>query len=276
MWQLLLAGWLAVFPMISWSATPDWNLKLSVVGGEDATAIDYTIADGKVTLEQQVAGGEAKGLGFTYNGALSLMSYRQTGSSDATLFGLPAGYTDLYLRFDGLTGSLTQDGDASFDTGSGSIALYLDQGGNLAPGTNAITLATFELAPSKGADFDYFDGGGIHAVLDLNLSLVSSIAGLFTELDGTPFGPQSVLALTLYSHLDPSLSPNPSEVPDGTGTSTSQLLLTGEIGATNYGVLASPVPEPANACLILVGLIGVMGLSRKRALRRVCDSQSFR
>ena len=138
--------------------------------------------------------------------------------------------------------------------------LDLDQGGSFVPGPNAIVLATFSLAPSSATDFDYFDGGGIHAMLDLTLSLVSSVADLFTDIDGTPFQAQSEFALTLYSPLDPSVSPNPTEVPDGTGTSTSRLLLTGEMRAAKHAVPMSPVPEPANLYLVLAGLITVMAL----------------
>lgn len=265
-WRILVAAWLTVVSLAAWGTPLGWNLNLGAVGGSNATAIDHVIIDGVGAFDQQVAGGIAAGLPFTYHGTLGLTSFQQVGTTGTSSFGLPASYTDLYFRFQGLTGLLTPSGDATFDPGSGSIALYLDQGRGSVPGASALSLATFMLAPATGTDVDFFDGGGINAILNLNLQPLSSLSNLLTDANGAPFGPQSTLSFNLYTLLDPALFPNPTGVPSGTGTSTSQVIPTGELRASNGPAVPLPtIPEPASLALLALGLPLLAAMRRRSA-----------
>ncbi|MDQ3268521.1 MAG: hypothetical protein M3P47_07360, partial [Pseudomonadota bacterium] len=71
---------------------------------------------------------------------LQWVQYQQSGAFNPLGLGLPSAYTDLYFRFDGLSGNLDNNGNAAFNPGIGAIKLYLGNGGSLIPSAQALEL----------------------------------------------------------------------------------------------------------------------------------------
>lgn len=200
------------------------------------------------------------------------MQYQQNGAFNSLGFGLPSGYTDLFLRFTGLSGTLDNSGNASFNSGIGAATLYLDSGGTLIPSVNALALASYTLSgPSTASDIAYYDGFGISPMFNLSFQLLSATAGLFTDNTGAPILPQSIFTVAIDGLLDRTILANPTLVPGGTGTSINTLINAGEVSAVNVarttGTPPSPVPEPATATLIIAGLLGISMVRRRAAAR---------
>lgn len=260
--SVLLLGGAAVS-----SATPlsEWNLNLSAFGGSNATNIGTVTLNGFSELDQTIVGNSGLGQAFTYSGSLQWVQYQQNGVFNPLSFGLPAGYTDLFLRFTGLSGTLDNSGNASFNSGIGAATLYLDNGGTLIPSVNALALASYTLSgPSTASDIAYYDGFGISPMFNLTFQLVSAMAGLFTDSNGAPILPQSTFTVDIDGLLDPSVLTNPTLVPGGTGTSINTLINAGQVSAVN--VEQTAIPEPATAALIAAGLLGILAVRRRIAV----------
>lgn len=236
---------------------PSWNFNLGSVGGTDATAITSITVVGTAQIDQEVYGYSGLGNPFSMSGSLSWLQYDQ--GADSSLFVLPAGYSDLYLRFDGLTGILDPLGDAAFDTGSGLIGLYLANDGY------DMELAIFRLAnESSATDIAYFDGGGYNPFYHLNFELVSGLANLFADENGTPLQPGSVLSFDIDGRLD-SDGDYPSFVAGGDGVSTSRIVSQGNISALDAAALPpTGVPEPSIASLLLLAVLSMTIVNRRR------------
>lgn len=246
------------------SATPlsEWNFKLGALGGADASHISTATLNGFSELDQTIAGNSAFGQSFTFNGSLQWVQYQQIAALNPSSFGLPAGYTDLYFRFEGLSGALDNSGNAVFNPGIGSIKLYLDNGGSLIPGISALTIASYSLAsPSTASDIAYYDGGGFSPMYDLSFQLASAIPGLFTDNNGAPILPQATFTLGFDGLLDPSVLTNPTLLPSGAGTSINTLVNAGQLSAVN--VDQNVIPEPATAALIAAGVLGILVVRRR-------------
>lgn len=237
------------------NATPlnSWNLNLGVLGGGNATNISTMTLNGFSELDQTIAGNSALGQGFTFGGSLGWVQYQQNGAVTPSTLGLPAGYTDLYLRFTGLTGTIDGSGNASFNSGIGQATLYLDNAGTLLPSMNALTLASFTLtSPSTASDVAYYDGYGLNPMYSLSFQLGSALTGLFTDGNGIPILPQAIFSIDIDGLLDPSILVNPTPVANGSGVSVSALINAGQISAIN--IPAGQVPEPATSALVGAGL----------------------
>ena len=249
------------------SATPlsEWNLNLGALGGADASHIGTVTLNGFSELDQTISGNSALGQSFTFSGSLQWVQYQQSGTFSSLSFGLPAGYTDLYFRFAGLSGILDNSGNAAFNPGIGSIKLYLDNGGSLIPGTHALALASYSLtSPSTASDIAYYDGIGISPMFNLSFQLTSAVAGLFTDNNGAPILPHATFTVGFDGLLDPSVLTNPTPVPGGTGTSINTLINAGQVSAVNVDRTA--IPEPATAALIAAGLLGILAVRRRIAV----------
>jgi hypothetical protein len=242
-----------------------WDLNLGTVGGSNAIAIGAVTLNGFSEIDQTVVGSSAFGQAFTFSGSLQWVQYQKSGAVNPLSFGLPTGYTDLYLRFTGLSGALNSSGNASFNSG-GTAKLYLDNGGTLIPSANALALASFTLAsPSSAIDVAYYNGGGGNAMFDLSFQLVSAMTGIFTDGNGAPILPQAIFSFGFDGLLDPSVLSNPTPVANGNGTSVSMLINAGQVGAVNVVKITSSVPEPATMALVAIGMIGLLIMRRSSA-----------
>lgn len=245
----------------------NWNLNLGALGGSNTTGITDVTLNGFSQLDQTIVGNSAIDNSFTFSGSLGWVQYQPYGGGAPASFGLPGGYSDLFFRFSGLTGTLDAFGNATFVPGGGSIGLYLDNGGSLIPSVGALTLATFDLGPGSSAeDIAYYDGFSIAPFFTLDFRLVSALAGLFTDDQGNPILPGADFTAIVDGLLDLNFPDNPSAVPSGDGTSVNILVNAGYIGAVNVqgGPVANPIPEPGSLLLIALGLMGVVGLRSQR------------
>ena len=271
MFRILFAALLLSSAALS-NATPlnAWNLNLSAVGGTDATQISTVTLNGYSELNQTISGNSAFGQAFTFSGSLQWVQYQQSGAFNPLGLGLPSAYTDLYFRFDGLSGNLDNNGNAAFNPGIGAIKLYLDNGGSLIPGAQALELASYSLAgASTASDIAYYDGGGFSPMFNLSFQLVSAITGLFTDNNGAPILPLATFDVGIDGLLDLSVLTNPTPVPSGAGISTNILVNAGQVSAVNVDPTAIPgptVPEPATAMLIAAGLVGFFAVRRRIAV----------
>ena len=243
-----------------------WNFNLGALGGSSATNIGTVTLNGFSELDQTIAGNSALGQPFTFGGSLQWVQYQKSGIVSPLSFGLPAGYTDLYFRFAGLSGTLDSSGNAAFIPGIGAATLYLDSGGSLIPGSHALALASYSLAsPSSASDIAYYDGFGLSPMFNLSFQLASAVPGLFTDNHGAPILPGATFAIDVDGLLDPSILSNPTPVPGGTGTSVNTLINAGQVSAVNVARLPPTVPEPATMALVAIGLIGLLAMRRSSA-----------
>ena len=267
MFRVLLAALLLVFATMA-SAVPlsSWNFNLGALGGSNASTIDTVTLNGFSELDQTIAGNSAFGQPFTFGGSLQWVQYQKSGMVNPLSFGLPAGYTDLYFRFAGLSGTLDSSGNAAFIPGIGAATLYLDSGGSLIPGNHALALASYSLAgPSTASDIAYYDGFGFSPMFDLSFQLASAVPGLFTDNHGAPILPGATFAIDVDGLLDPSIPINPTPVAGGEGTSVNTLINAGQVSTVNVARLTSTVPEPATMALVAIGLMGLLARRRNSA-----------
>ena len=243
-----------------------WNINLGTFGGTNTANIDTVTLNGFSELDQTITGNSAFGQPFTFGGSLQWVQYQQTGIVNPLSFGLPAGYTDLYFRFSGLSGILDSSGNAAFIPGIGAATLYLDSGGSLIPGSHAWALASYSLAgPSTASDIAYYDGFGLNPMFSLSFQLSSTVAGLLTDNNGAPILPGATFAINLDGLLDPSILINPTLVPGGGGTSVNTIINAGQVSVVNSDRLPSAVPEPTTTALVLIGLAGLWTMRRRIA-----------
>ena len=271
MFKILFAALLLSGAALS-SAAPlnAWNLNLGAVGGTNATQIGIVTLNGYSELDQIISGNSAFGQHFTFSGSLQWVQYQQSGAFNPLGLGLPSAYTDLYFRFDGLSGNLDNKGNAAFNPGIGVIKLYLGNGGSLIPDAQALELASYKLASaSTASDIAYYDGFGLSPMFNLSFQLVSAFTGLFTDNNGAPILPLATFDVGIDGLLDLSVLINPTPVPSGAGTSTNILVNAGQIRAVNVDPTAIPgltVPEPATVMLIAAGLVGIFAVRRRIAV----------
>ena len=247
-----------------------WNFNLGAVGGTNAAQIGAITLNGYSELDQIISGNSTFSQAVTFSGSLQWVQYQKNGAFNPLGLGLPSAYTDLYFRFDWLSGNLDNNGNAAFNLGIGAIKLYLGNGGSLIPDAQALELASYKLAiASTASDIAYYDGFGFSPMFNLSFQLVSALSGLFTDNNGAPILPLATFDVDIDGLLDPSVLTNPTPVPSGAGTSTNILVNAGQISAVNVDPTAIPVPtvpEPATVMLIAAGLVGIFAARRRIAV----------
>ena len=254
------------------SVDDNWNLNLSVANGlsgfaglTDSVGIDHLNMVGASTVEQIVLGGVSLGNSFVDEGYFQFTNFSPEGGGLTSLFGL-GNAAALVGVFSGLTGTLNLDGTTSFDTGvafTGAIDMLLDMDGVLATTGDQLVLASYGLiAPSGGSDLDFFGGAGATATLDLSLTLLSSISGLFTDENDVEYGATTLHTVNTDALLDQNFGGGTGivEFIDGAGDGYV------EIHTQNNGQynIATEVPEPGSLALFGLGLMGLASIKRKR------------
>lgn len=239
---------------------------VQIAGATDATDINNVNVNGFSTISQTVVDGVALGQPFTDSGSLQLTTYVSeslpsspsldwgTDSNDKQLFG--------YLEFLGLTGVLNNDGSITFNPGSGTIKLWVENDGDLKSTTgNVLNLATYELlAPSGGSDLDFFGGTAADSTIAVTAKVTSALLpNLFASSTGDPLTLVTLHLVNTNSLLNPDIDPNPdnSGVINGNGTSLIHVQNAGQYNLAT-------VPEPGALSLVGLGLIGLGAMRRRR------------
>jgi|GEM_PF-4497272 len=243
-----------------------WSLNLSTVGGANSTGISTVTMNGFSELDQVITSNSGLGNPFSFSGSLGWVQYQTNNSLTPNTFVLPSAYSDLFFRFQSLTGTLDTFGNGAFDSGVGGVTLYLDNGGSLVPDANALALATFSVTGNSNAqDIAYYDGGGANPFYTLDFQLVSATPGLFTDDQNNPLLPGAEFTVIVDGLLDPSLINNPGSVANDGDASPSILINAGQLNPIN--VQASPpptnsVPIPGTAALVSLGIFLVFAIRR--------------
>lgn len=259
-----------------------WNLNLSVANGvngfaglSDLNFIDNAVLNGTSIVTQTIAGGVALGNPFSDEGFLRIIGTNREAGAPLpaffpTIFAL-GNASDLYFTFTGLTGILNLDGTISFDPNIGTIKLWLDSDTDTNPATGTVLeLAEFDIiAPSGGSDLDFFGGSGQNATIDITLSQLSGLAGLFTDQNDVEIAVGAPLGLHLGNFnalLDPNINGGmPITVVDMFGNGVSELNV---VNAGQYNIETNDPPtqvsEPSSMAALGFGLLGLMGMASRR------------
>jgi len=242
----------------------NWTLDLSAYGAGTYTNIDHISLDGQSTVTQSFSNPYTlqNGDTFTESGLLNLTQYyvEPGASTDINSFAFGTTYKHLYVDIEGMTGKVTNVTATGFDyvitPGTGTIKLYLDTDFNT---TNAGTqlLATLTtLTPSGGHNNGTILGGaGINGTSDLTGVFSNVVPGVFTA-NGVDFGnlPAGYEAFGLANtnnllQLQQIVSANGVDLVFNSG------------GQLNV----STVPEPGTLALLGAGMLGLIGLKRRKA-----------
>ena len=263
-----------------------WRLNLSltnglvlsdgstVSGATDATNVDHLLISGSSTIAQTVTGGNALGNPFSETGALQfLTNIRESPQGPQSLnFGTAAGGTllapapvDAFLQFVGLTGTLNGDGSITFNPGSGTVSLFIENDDDTNPLTGGVLkLATYQiLAPSGGSNLNFFGGTAANATVDVTAKITSvlpGLEGLFADNLNVPLTTVALHLVNTDSLLDPNFSPNPDN--SGINTAGNGVSI---IHVQNAGQYNLALPEPGTLLLLGIGLAGLgFGASRQK------------
>ncbi len=211
---------------------------------------------------------------FSEFGFLSVLDADNTG----LLFSTGGGPANAYIAFEGLTGYVYNynnggDGDTTlanytdkvandsfnlaFNPGIGSISIYLDD--NIDPTDGALQVATFSLLAASGSSPSFAFAGAAEGQFGMVAGFQSVLDGFWSFSDGTDFddwltmyGPNSIVMSSF------NLGATFQDVSDD-GTN----LLFSVLNEGSFQM--SAIPEPTTLLLLGFGLIGLAGVSRKKA-----------
>jgi len=250
-----------------------WTFNLSAVhsGLTNATNVDRLTVDGTATVNQSFGsdGIFNDGDTFTEGALLQSVSYWTEPGVPGNLhtFDLTDDngqtYT-LYLYGAGLTGSVydvTGSGPSDwefkyrFDSGVGTLAMYLDTDADPTNGVDA-TLATFSIiSPSGGqGPAGFLGGAGQNGTSDVTAIFTSAYPGVWQTSSGLDFSnfPPGLFGIGL-------LNTN-NRVIDYISTANGFTTTIYSSGELNVAV----IPEPTTLFLLGSGLIGLAGIGRRK------------
>jgi hypothetical protein len=241
----------------------NWTLDLSAFGAGTYTNIDHIDISGQSTVKQTFSNPFTlqNGDTFTESGLLNLSQYyvEPGAATDVNSFAFGALYKHLYVDIEGITGKVSNVTATGFDyiitPGTGTIKLYLDTDFNTTNAGTQLLASLTTLAPSGGHNNGTILGGaGINGTSDLTGVFSSVLPGVFLA-NGVDFGalPAGEVAFGLANtnNLLQSQTVVSSNGVDLVFNSGGQLNV-------------SSVPEPGTLALLGAGMIGLIGLKRRR------------
>ncbi|MBU1664258.1 MAG: flocculation-associated PEP-CTERM protein PepA [Gammaproteobacteria bacterium] len=240
----------------------------TVTGATQKQNIDHINVVGYSTVTQTVVGGSALGQPFTDTGWIQFntVSPEGGGATSNLNYGTDGAGNDLvgYLYFSGITGTLLPTGDIKFDAGSGSIAFYLDNDGDLNPSTGSV-LKVFEYSlidPSGGSKLDFYGGTAANSTIDMTAVITYAVKpNILKDSVGNDVTTLTLNLLNTNSLLDPNYATNPdnSGVISGNGVSVIHVQNNGQ-----YNLTTQPVPEPETLALLGLGFMAMGAMLRRR------------
>ncbi len=274
---------------IQWDVSAAGSSGLNIPDADTLTGIfdQFGFASQTSTVQYDTDGSGDLSVGdkFVDSGNLRMGSLIAGGSVDEEGLGITYEVTGIWNNLEGVvTGvSVAPGGDTQIDTRylSGTIDLYLDTeldsafepGGVGAGGTGfgddtdgddtAIKIATLSLTDGVGHTFVDFGGGNLdnQGSVDLAFDFTYVLPGFWLDKNGVDLlslvqnNPTWILGFTDMNIDTPTFDPG---VPAGA-------LYTAKSNQNGSGNL-DVVPEPASMLLLGTGLLGMVGIGRKKRI----------
>ena len=255
-----------------------WQLDTTAAGINSVTTnIGHLNLSGGVGYINQSFGADYilnAGDPFTEFGAIYTVTVTPENCTGACDTGFPTSYNGsllgLQLVYTGLSGILTSisgSGDVTyaFTSGAGSIAIQ-----GTTDGTTYTDLATLTPVNPSGGSLGAFLGGLLpNGTTDMlaNVDLTGYISSLFRDSGGVSYDSLGLVSdlptagpLFAAIHTQNTLGQPVSCTVDGSGNTTSCDLVVNSDGSLNL-----TVPEPNTVALIGLGLLALVGFSRRRS-----------